>query len=73
MVCYTHAFKSQTTEEFMAKKPSKASAPAKRTPAQRRKATAKAVEKMLPEKPTKGGETVVPDALLRRVKRELEG
>lgn len=57
----------------MAKKPSKASAPAKRTPAQRRKATAKAVEKMLPEKPTKGGETVVPDALLRRVKRELEG
>lgn len=44
----------------------------KRTPKQRRKATARKVERLLPVKPTKNGETVVSDALLRRIQRELE-
>lgn len=42
-----------------------------RTPKQQRQATARKIEKMLPDKPTKAGETVVSDAILRKVIKDL--
>lgn len=42
-----------------------------KTPKQSRQATARTLERKLPVKPAKGGETVIPDALARKIIREL--
>lgn len=44
----------------------------KQTPRQKRQAAARKIDRMLPVKPRKGGDTSVPDAELRRLKRLLE-
>jgi hypothetical protein len=43
------------------------------TPAEKRKAEARRLEKLLPAKPTKGGTTTLSDKELRRVIRTLGG
>lgn len=45
---------------------------AKQTPKQQRAATARKLEKMLPAKTSKNGETVVKDAVIRRAVRDLK-
>jgi hypothetical protein len=44
----------------------------KQTPKQARLSTAKKVAGLLPQKTERGGETVVPDALLRKIIKDLE-
>jgi len=44
----------------------------KRTPKQERQALTRQLEKQLPTKPSAGGETVVPDALIRKAIKKLE-
>lgn len=43
-----------------------------KTPQQARQAAARALERKLPVKPTKGGETVIPDHLARKIIKELK-
>lgn len=42
------------------------------TPRQKRQAAARKVARMLPVKPSRGGETVVKDSDLRRIQKLLE-
>lgn len=44
----------------------------KQTPRQKRQAAARKIDRMLPVKPDRGGETVVSNSELNRIKRLLE-